>query len=82
MFLRTLDFSEIDIRELADAILALDFENLSRVPIEDFLFKRWEAGKREEKGKASHIFVCVKRWVHLGDWVASEIVCTTWFFWC
>lgn len=73
---RTLDFSEIETRELADAILVIDFENLSRVPIEDFLFKRWEAGKRElENGKPTHIFVCVKRWVHLGDWVASEIVC-------
>ncbi len=73
---RTLDFSEIDVRELADAIVALDFENLSRIPIEDFLFQRWEASKREVDGKPTNIFVCVKRWVHLGDWVASEIVCT------
>merc|ERR1711991_183132 len=72
------DFMDVDVKQLADALVVIDYENLARVSLDDLLFHRWEVGKREEpeSGKPTKVFHCVKRWVHLGDWVASEIVCT------
>ncbi len=75
---KNLDFLEIDVKEMADAIVAIDFQNFQRISVQDFAFFRWESGKKMdlESGRISYLFCCVNRWVHLGDWAASEIVTT------
>jgi hypothetical protein len=47
---KSLDFSDLDMKQLADAVTVIDYENLTRIPMEDFLMHRWEADKREVNG--------------------------------
>lgn len=70
-----LDFADVDVRLLADAFVVIDFEHMSRIPLEDFHLHMWESARNPE-GRTSAIFHSVNRWVLVGDWVATEIVCT------
>ncbi len=68
------EFADVDVRLLADAFVVVDYELLARVPLEDLLLRNWEAERRGSAGHYSRVFNSVRRWVQVGDWVATEIV--------
>lgn len=69
------EFADVDVRLLADAFVVVDYELLARVPLEDLLRRNWELERRGNEGHYSKVFNSVRRWVQVGDWVATEIVC-------